>query len=254
MPTCDKFDVLVDGSVGSKRPAVCECFLEWPLLEVTDGAPLPGRVKGEAVRAGKSLFIDLAAAPVDDVWDARVGREKFCRLLELEFECFVNCAYMGGIPAAAAMAFALLRALLMLRGYVESSLDEDSTRRGGGGLGKDVVGVADMGDDVADAAVAAASPAVDVLMLLRAPGKGEKLPGALTGGLDDCIACCGCVRGLLHLGPAAGVANPGEKAMTWTTCFVCQSSNASTLLGAEESGGDHRWAAVDREGSLGKME
>lgn len=39
MPTCDKFDVLVDGSVGSKSPCVVECFLAWCLIR-GDVAPV----------------------------------------------------------------------------------------------------------------------------------------------------------------------------------------------------------------------
>ena len=30
LPTCDKFEVLVDGSVESNSPALAECFLECP--------------------------------------------------------------------------------------------------------------------------------------------------------------------------------------------------------------------------------
>jgi hypothetical protein len=31
MLTWERLEVLVEGRVGSKRPGVCECFLEWPL-------------------------------------------------------------------------------------------------------------------------------------------------------------------------------------------------------------------------------
>jgi hypothetical protein len=52
--TCDRFDVLVEGNVGSNRPCVAECFLEWPLSSgelaaapdlPPEGAPPPGREK-----------------------------------------------------------------------------------------------------------------------------------------------------------------------------------------------------------------
>jgi hypothetical protein len=62
MPTCDRLDVLVDGSVGSNRPWVCECFLEWLFAELG--------VRGDDVRSGS--LPDARAAAVD-----KLGREKF---------------------------------------------------------------------------------------------------------------------------------------------------------------------------------
>lgn len=109
---------------------------------------------------------------------------------------------MGGTPAAAATAFAFARLLLVLATAVgRSSLDDDSTRRGGCGRAKTadvgvVVVLVETGDvDEADAAFcAAASPAVEVLMLLSAPGRGEKLPGARFACLDCCIALVHLLR------------------------------------------------------------
>lgn len=48
MPTCDRFDVLVDGSVGSNNPGVAECFLAWFFIRGDDApcvGPLAGREK-----------------------------------------------------------------------------------------------------------------------------------------------------------------------------------------------------------------
>jgi hypothetical protein len=55
-----------------------------------------------------------AAALEEEACEAHEGREKFWSELELPFECFVNCAYMGGTPAAAAMALAFPRLLRLM--------------------------------------------------------------------------------------------------------------------------------------------
>jgi hypothetical protein len=58
MLICERFDILVEGKVGSNKPGVCECFRTW-------AARAGGRVKGEALRVeGRSL-------------EGRPGREKF---------------------------------------------------------------------------------------------------------------------------------------------------------------------------------
>ena len=45
MPICDdRFDVLMDGSVGSKEPCVAECFRECPLTSVAGDPWVTARV------------------------------------------------------------------------------------------------------------------------------------------------------------------------------------------------------------------
>ncbi len=92
MPTCDRLLELVDGRVESNRPAVCECLREWPR------AAEPGRVRGEPVRGESRLLLPAAAtwraaAAAAVEWaGGGVGREKLCRLDELELACWVKDA------------------------------------------------------------------------------------------------------------------------------------------------------------------
>lgn len=97
MPIWERFEVDVEGSVGSNRPAFCECFRMCPLTkEVLDGEALPpgvdgGKVNGDGALRGASIgewaaATDLAATAAVD----SVGREKFCRLPVLEFACDVK--------------------------------------------------------------------------------------------------------------------------------------------------------------------
>lgn len=98
VPTCERFEVLVDGRVESKSPALAEFLREWPFLpevkeEDDDGdsrlvalvggcndngdIPLLSRpaLPGSLSLAGEcALATDLAAACAVD----SVGREKFC--------------------------------------------------------------------------------------------------------------------------------------------------------------------------------
>jgi hypothetical protein len=73
LPTCDRFEVLVDGKVESNRPALAECFLECPLAaavkDATDGdmvggfcasGDMPGRPWASLGEC--ALETDLAAA------------------------------------------------------------------------------------------------------------------------------------------------------------------------------------------------
>jgi len=88
MPTWERFDVLVEGRVGSKTPAFCEFFREWPRNVDEDGemAEVGGRVSGEgplrdAVSFGE--WVPTTDRAADRAVDS-VGREKLlCRLVEL---------------------------------------------------------------------------------------------------------------------------------------------------------------------------
>lgn len=55
IPICDRFEVLVDGSVASNRPCVCECFREW----CPPPPRLGGSVRGEAVRTLDASLVGL---------------------------------------------------------------------------------------------------------------------------------------------------------------------------------------------------
>lgn len=85
---CERLDVLVDGRVGSNKPALCECLREWTLPEkvgvegeFADG----GSVKGEGPPRGRASLGDCAPATDRAAETAvdNVGREKFCKLLAL---------------------------------------------------------------------------------------------------------------------------------------------------------------------------
>lgn len=208
VPTWERFEVLVDGRVESNNPALAECLREWPLMEAEEKEAAEGDVKlvalvGGFSESGDMPFLSLAlpgsrslgecalATDLAAVWAVdRVGREKFCcwTLLELLLGREVKLAYIG--VAVEVTSVGLFRALTTFNGVV-SSLEEDSTRRGGGGLGEDV-------DD-----------GLLVLEVLN----GEKLPGAL----GATLAGAGCifagpvavtveVKGLSHLGPKATLA------------------------------------------------
>lgn len=97
MPTWERFEVLVDGRMGSNRPAFCDVFRAWPWRLKVEGAGevalVGGRVKGEgAFRCERSLG---ECVPVTERAVERVGREKLWRLLELPLGCEVKLAYMG---------------------------------------------------------------------------------------------------------------------------------------------------------------
>lgn len=172
MPTWERFEVLVDGSVESKRPGVWLCFLEWPF------------VKGLAVRAAadamwvltlRSWFLPSLAPPppmepagppgvVPDRW--AVGREKFCRLAVLELAWEVNWAYIGVAEEGAVGALgAWLRGLTKCIARF-SSLLEESARAGGRGR---CCGGGALEEEAVE------------------PGRGLKLPGARGGGRAGCI-------------------------------------------------------------------
>jgi hypothetical protein len=93
MLICDRLDVLVEGSVGSNRPCVAECFLWWPFRSlsppVVDGAKLDTLLA--VVGVGTSSRPPTRAAGLD-LLAPSVGREKFVRLDVLELGCAVNCA------------------------------------------------------------------------------------------------------------------------------------------------------------------
>jgi hypothetical protein len=102
--------VVAVGKVGSKKPCEFECFRIWPLLNSTPNA-FVGAVTGDAVRSGESLVAYVV-----------VGREKFCKLVVLEFGCEVVMA-PGDRCACTFWA-----RLVVDRGDSES-LYEESTRR-----------------------------------------------------------------------------------------------------------------------------
>ena len=70
IPTCDKFEVLVDGKLESNNPCEFECFLEWP-FSIGDEAP---------------CVTDLIAAGLEYVE---------CKLALLALPCDVNWEYIG---------------------------------------------------------------------------------------------------------------------------------------------------------------
>src|SRR3569833_293278 len=82
-PIWDKLLVLVDGSVESNKPAVCECLREWPL-----GPPETGTVRGEPVRGVSLLAATWRATAVGRA--GGVGREELWRLDVLELGCCVK--------------------------------------------------------------------------------------------------------------------------------------------------------------------
>lgn len=147
MPTCERFDVVIDGSVGSKSPGVAECFLAWCLM----------RGDEEPVCVGVRPPLPPA------------GREKFwCRLELLALDCAVaKWEYIGvaGEPAC-------WRVLWMVMDGVSgaSSLSSGSGRWATGRIG----GREWMALLLLEAAAAAAAE----FEVLVPPGRGEKLPGA----------------------------------------------------------------------------
>ena len=152
-PTWGKLDMLVDGMLGSNKPAVCECFLTWP-------ARAGGRVKGEA-------FLMLEPSLAD-----RLGREKFWGLPrpgELGKNGLVRVTGVCGV--------------LVLGRVTTSSVEEVSIFRIMGRVGMLAAALA--------AAAALEEPArseVDDGLPLMEPGtRGEKLPGARCCGRDGCI-------------------------------------------------------------------
>lgn len=87
MPTWERFDELVDGRVGSNRPAFCEFLRPWPrkVEEEGDTADVGGRVNGDgALRGAVSLgeWVPATERAADRAVE-RFGREKLCKLLEL---------------------------------------------------------------------------------------------------------------------------------------------------------------------------
>ena len=85
MPTVERFEVLVEGRVESKKPAFCECLRVCPRPEYVDEAgDAGGSVRGEAFRGvvstGEWTPATVRAA---DTAVERVGREKFWRLAVL---------------------------------------------------------------------------------------------------------------------------------------------------------------------------
>lgn len=129
----ERFEVDIEGRDGSKTPADPECFRECPpgLLEL--------RLRGEALRCDSWSWLpatDLAAAAAEERGEG-VGREKFCRLVALELEWAVEKPGAGGCGENCGSCCCVgLRTLDRCRD-MESSLEEDSTRRtrgrGGGG-------------------------------------------------------------------------------------------------------------------------
>lgn len=84
-PMWERLDVLVDGRVGSKRPAFCECLREWltPRLEkvgVPGDEAAGGSVRGEGPLRGIASLGECTPATeraADTAAVDRVGREKF---------------------------------------------------------------------------------------------------------------------------------------------------------------------------------
>jgi hypothetical protein len=83
-------EVLVEGRVGSNRPAFCECLREWltPRLEkvgVTGEEVAGGSVRGEGPLRGTPSLGDCGPATERAAETAvdTVGREKFCKLVVL---------------------------------------------------------------------------------------------------------------------------------------------------------------------------
>lgn len=87
MATLERFDVLVDGSVGSNIPAFCECFREWPTrpenVDEEGETAVVGR-KANPFRGVVSLgewVLATERAAETAVWTE--GLEKFWRLAVL---------------------------------------------------------------------------------------------------------------------------------------------------------------------------
>jgi hypothetical protein len=87
---CERLDVLVEGRVGSNRPAFCECLREWlttrlEKVGVTGDEVAGGRVKGEGPLRGRASMGECAPATdrAADTAVDMVGREKFCKLAVL---------------------------------------------------------------------------------------------------------------------------------------------------------------------------
>ncbi len=87
-PICERLDVLVDGRVGSNKPAFCECLREWTTRVAKVGVigeVVGGSVRGEGPLRGRASMGECAPA-TDRAAETAVeivGREKFCRLLLL---------------------------------------------------------------------------------------------------------------------------------------------------------------------------
>jgi hypothetical protein len=88
----ERLDVLVDGRVGSKRPAFAECLREWLTarlekveVDVTGEEVVGGSVRGEGPLRGIPSMGECALATerAADTAVDRVGREKFWGLLAL---------------------------------------------------------------------------------------------------------------------------------------------------------------------------
>jgi hypothetical protein len=56
LPTCERFDVLVEGKVELNRPALAECFLEWPFA-AAEKDPTDGDVVGGFNDSGGMPFL-----------------------------------------------------------------------------------------------------------------------------------------------------------------------------------------------------
>ena len=80
--------MLVDGRVGSNRPALCECLREWvtrPNVGVTGDEVAGGSVRGDGPLRGWASLGECAPTTERAAETAvdRVGREKFWRLAVL---------------------------------------------------------------------------------------------------------------------------------------------------------------------------
>src|SRR5690242_1531996 len=87
-PRWERLDVLVDGRLGSNRPAFCECFRAWPArpnVGVTGDEVAGGSVRGDGALRGSASTGECAPATDRAAETAvdRVGREKFWRLAGL---------------------------------------------------------------------------------------------------------------------------------------------------------------------------
>lgn len=83
--------MLVDGSVGSNKPALCECLREWTTRVAKVGVIgelAGGSVKGDGPLRGRVSMGECAPATDRAAETAveSVGREKFCKLLVLLVE------------------------------------------------------------------------------------------------------------------------------------------------------------------------
>lgn len=84
----ERLDVLVDGRLGSNRPAFCECLRAWlarPKVGVAGDDVAGGSVRGDGTLRGSASMGECAPATDRAAETAvdRVGREKFCRLAVL---------------------------------------------------------------------------------------------------------------------------------------------------------------------------